>query len=437
MIIAMLWRFYNLIKYSQLEYNNSLKNIYIVIRWTLFRGEMSSFIFAVLLGPYLYELYLNHGFMESQIAIIYVSGIISSTIFFPAKDIITAKLGRCKTAAVFCVLYIISCLLTVCPQYGVLILGRVIAGLTNSILFSTLESWCAYEHLEHFDFPKEWLPITFSHVAFGSSIVAVLAGFLADVTVRWLSLGSVAPFLLAVPVFMGSIACLLLFWNENFSEKKEISLQDIQRSCREGLKQILQNVDLFLVGTIQSLFETVLFVFVFMWTPTLDAFHVVPLGIAFASFMVCFLLGGIVCDYLISKMGFTMTRLLVVVSSCSSIVFVMVAYTVSNKYTTRYTLKILIYFQVFELLCGFYFSIMRVLREKILPGEHRLSITNWFRVPLTLLSSMVLIFFHTASGGTSEIFYFCAMMMFFSFVCSLCFAWNLNRSEQKGNIAGM
>lgn len=364
-------------------------------------------------------------------AIIYVCGIISSAVFFPAKDFITAKLGRRKTAAVFCVLYIISCLLTVSPLYEVLILGRCIAGLTNSILFSTLESWCVHEHLENFDFPKEWLPITFSHVAFGSSIAAVLAGFMADIAARWLSLGPVAPFLLAVPVFVGSIVCLLLLWNENFSEKKEISQESIQRSCSEGLKQILHNMDVFLVGTIQSLFESVLFVFVFVWTPALDIFHDVPLGIAFASFMVCFLLGGIVCDYLISKVGFTMTRLLVVVSASSSVVFVVAAYTAWNQNTTLYRLKMLICLQVFELLCGFYFSIMRVLREKVLPDEHRLSITNWFRVPLTLLSSLALIFLHSPSGGTSEIFLFCALMMFFAFVCSFYFAGNSRENDNS------
>lgn len=347
------------------------------------------------------------------------------------KDLITAKLGRRKTAAVFCVLYIVSCLLTVFPQYGVLILGRCIAGLTNSILFSTLESWCVHEHLENFDFPKEWLPITFSHVAFGSSIAAVLAGFLADIAARWMSLGPVAPFLLAVPVFVGSIACLFLLWNENFNEKKEITQHDIQRSCSEGLKQILQNVDVFLVGTIQSLFESVLFVFVFMWTPALDVFHDIPLGVAFASFMVCFLLGGIVCDYLIGKVGYTMTRLLVVISASSSVVFAVAAYFAWNKNATFYRLKMLLCLQIFELLCGFYFPIMRVLREKVLPEDQRLSITNWFRVPLTLLSSLALLFLHSTSGGTSEIFLFCALMMFCAFVCSFRFAGHLRRTEQN------
>lgn len=285
-----------------------------------------------------------------------------------------------------------------------------------------------HEHLENFDFPKEWLPITFSHVAFGSSMVAVIAGFLADIAARWLSFGPVAPFVLAVPVFIASIACLLVFWNENFSEKKEISQEAIKKSCGEGLKTILQNVDLFLVGAIQSLFESVLFVFVFIWTPALDVYRNISLGVAFASFMVCFLLGGIICDYLIAKVGYTMTRMLAVISASASAVFVIAAYIVwaSSVGDTFYRFKMLLCLQVFEFLCGFYFPIMRVLREKVLPEEHRLSITNWFRVPLTVLSSLFLLFFHdtSAHGGIPEIFLFCALLMAVAFACSFRFAGN-------------
>ena len=375
--------------------------------------------------------------MQTQVAIIYICGLISSAVFFPAKDFITARLGRRKTAAVFCLLYILSCVLTAFPKYGILIIGRCIAGLANTILFSTLESWCVHEHVENYDFPKEWIPITFSHVAFGSSIAAVAAGFLADISARWLSFGPVAPFLLAIPVFIASIACLFIFWNENFNEKKEISRADIQRSCSDGLKQILQNTDIFLIGTIQSLFESVLFVFVFMWTPALDVFRDahIPLGIAFASFMVCFLLGGIVCDYLIGKVGYTITRVLVVISAASAIVFVVAAYVAWNQGAALYRLKMLVCLQAFELLCGFYFPIMRVLREKVLPKDHLLSITNWFRVPLTLLSSLALLFLHSASGGTPEIFLLCAFMMLCAFGCSFRFVGRSDRTEQgEGNL---
>lgn len=371
-------------------------------------------------------------------AVIYISGIISSAVFFPAKDIVTAKLGRRKTSVVFCGLYILSCLLILFRRsYGVLVLGRCIAGMTNSILFSTLESWCVHEHLENYDFPKEWLPITFSHVAFGSSIVAVVAGVLADIFARWLSLGPMSPFILAIPVFLASIVCLSILWTENFSEEREISQKAVQKSCTEGLKTIMQNVDLFLVGAVQSLFESVVFVFVFIWTPALSLEADVPLGVAFASFMVCFLMGGIICDYLIARMGYTTTRLLLVISASASAVFAIASYVPTGP-KAHGILLMLLCLQVFEFLCGFYFPIMRVLREKILPDEHRLSITNWFRVPLTVTSSMALLVLHDDSDdrGVPETLLLCAGMMALAFGCSLRFAGNLRTAEDSQEETG-
>lgn len=373
-------------------------------------------------GPYLYRLYHYYGYVEGQVAIIYVSGLVSSALFFPAKDAIANKLGRRKTAVLFCLLYAVSCLATFSSNYGVLLIGRCIAGMANTILFSTLETWYVHEHIEGYDFPKEWIPMTFSRIAFGSSILAVVGGVFADVVARWLMLGPVSPFLLAIPTFLVAPVLILILWKENFGPTEVISRKKIQVSCSEGLRTIVQNVDIFLIGTIQSLFESALFVFVFIWTPALDIFHNIPLGIAFASFMVCYLIGSIVCDYFITKLGYPMTRLLVVVSGSASLLFFIAAWFAEDKTATLYRLQMLVCLQLFELICGFYFPIMRVLREKVLPEEHRLSIINWFRVPLTIVSSTTLLLFHDTSGGIPQIFMFCGILMAVAFVCSFRFA---------------
>ncbi len=125
-----------------------------------------------------------------------------------------------------------------------------------------------------------------------------------------------------------------------------------------------------------------------------------------------------------------MTSLLVVISASSSAVFAIAAYVAWDPNSSLYRLKMLLCLQVFELLCGFYFPIMRVLREKVLPKDHLMSITNWLRVPLTLLSSLALLFLHSASGGTPEIFLFCAFMMLCAFGCSFRF---VGRTERNGD----
>lgn len=49
-----------------------------------------------------------------------------------------------------------------------------------------------------------------------------------------------------------------------------------------------------LLGIVQSLFESAMYIFVFMWTPTLEAgvAHDIPHGVVFATFMVSIMVGS-------------------------------------------------------------------------------------------------------------------------------------------------
>ena len=392
------------------------------------------FYFVVVLGdwlqgPYLYRLYHYHGYMETQVAVIYVSGMVSSALVFPAKDLIANRFGRRSTVVGFCLLYALSCLATAIPNYGVLLIGRCLAGLSNTMIFSALEAWYVHQHTQHFDFPAEWIQVTFSHVAFGSSIAAIVAGILADVFVRWFSLGPVSPFIAACPVLVAALVPMLKLWDENAGEKQSITVREFRKASFEGLKTIVQNVQIFLIGTIQSLFESVVFVFVFLWTPALDIYHNLPLGITFASFMTCFLVGSLVCDYLIAKNMFPKTLMLVFVTSAATIVFLVAAYFASDKTATLYRLRMLICLQLFELLCGYYFPILRTLRESVVPREVQLSTVNWFRVPLTLFSSLALLSLQGATGGPPEIFLFCAGGMFLATAASVVLAYLSHKSS--------
>ena len=374
-------------------------------------------------GPYLYRLYHWHGFMETQVAVVYVSGMVSSALVFPAKDVIANRYGRRTTVVAFCLLYALSCLATAVPNYGVLLIGRCLSGLSNTVVFSALESWYVHEHTVRFDFPTEWIPVTFGHVAFGSSIAAIVAGVLADVFARWFSFGPVSPFIVACPILLLAGGSIAASWEENCGEKQTVSMKEFRKAAFEGLRVIVRNGRIFLIGTVQSLFESVVFVFVFLWTPALDVYHDLPLGIAFASFMTCFLVGSLVCDYLITNNRFPKTQMLVAVTSCATVVFLVAAYFASDKTAPLYRLRMLVCLQLFELLCGLYFPILRTLRESEVPREVQLSTVNWFRVPLTLFSSLALLSLQGATGGPPEIFLFCAAGMLLATAASVSLAF--------------
>ena len=78
---------------------------------------------------------------------------------------------------------------------------------------------------------------------------------------------------------------------------------------------------------------------------------------------------------------------------------------------------------------------MREIRKEILPEDHRMSIINWFRVPLTLVSALVLLMFHDTSGGLSEILLFCGVLMAIALLSSLRFTRQHSDEQQDEGVA--
>ena len=140
-------------------------------------------------------------------------------------------------AQIFCLLYTFCCLTKLSANYSVLMLGRVLGGISTSMLFSTFEAWYVYEHVDHHDFPTDWIGVTFSKTTFWNGLLAIFAGIMANLFAETLGYGPVAPFVLAIAPL---IICGLLvtqFWPENYGNQKVKCLV----SCGEGLRHIISD----------------------------------------------------------------------------------------------------------------------------------------------------------------------------------------------------
>lgn len=54
--------------------------------------------------------------------------------------------GRKRACVTYCITYILSCITKHSPLYQVLMLGRILGGISTSLLFSAFESWLVAEH---------------------------------------------------------------------------------------------------------------------------------------------------------------------------------------------------------------------------------------------------------------------------------------------------
>ncbi len=119
------------------------------LQWKFFSAYFLAILGDWLQGPYVYQLYSHYGFAEHTIALLFLTGFGSSSTFGTFTGPLADKFGRKKMTLVFCVLYAICCAIKFSPNFWVLLSGRIIGGVSTSLLFSVFESWYVAQHLEH------------------------------------------------------------------------------------------------------------------------------------------------------------------------------------------------------------------------------------------------------------------------------------------------
>lgn len=127
-------------------------------------------------APYLYYLYNSYGFLEYQIAILYVCGFVTNIGF----SLICAYLAERMERKLLCTTYVgvcaISCAMKFSTNYGVLLVSRVADGIAAALLTVPFQDWYVHEHVVKHDFPREWIPVTFRYAAMLSGYLAIGAG---------------------------------------------------------------------------------------------------------------------------------------------------------------------------------------------------------------------------------------------------------------------
>ncbi|XP_066934895.1 molybdate-anion transporter-like [Clytia hemisphaerica] len=388
-----------------------------------FRVYFLALLAEWLQGPYLYKLYHDYGFVDPFIGIIYVCGFVSSIVFGTYTGILTDRLGRKKVCVLFTILYSICCFTKLSRNFFVLCLGRVLGGVSTSLLFSAFDSWYMFEHTQAYQFPTEWMDVTFSKATFYNSVIAITAGFIANLLSEWLQFGPVAPFLFAIPFLVVAGALIQVTWSENHGRSGQAC-----KGCFEGLRLIVMNRGIFLIGAVQAMFESVMYIFVFLWTPVLLPAEP-PLGVVFASFMCSIWIGGSLFEHLVARKYKTTTIVCFVVYG---VMFANggAAFASANHPRTSYLL-----FLVIELLCGIYFPAMGYLRTKVLPAAHHAVIMNWFRVPLNVIASIVLLVLHDSHSphGITQMFTLCACLLMVGGLFATLLKFTVNDNEMDAN----
>lgn len=286
-----------------------------------------------------------------------------------------------------------------------LFFGRVLGGISTSILFSAFESWLI-SSANSAALADSDLSRIMGRASLINGCVATGAGVVSNQLVSSThDFGS--PFVLS-----GSILALAWFviagsWTENYGSNGAearaqssgiFQLKRLSQAwgiARKGVLQFLETELVFklrldkvllVLGLTQTCFEGSMYLFVFLWVPSLQevtrSLNVLPLGYIFSAFMISMMLGSLLytatTSYLLTTKpsgSSTNENSLVLHAKLSSLVcaasgLALVASVASTDEKVRFWC-----FCAFEACVGMYYPVQGMLRGTLISNEHRATVS--------------------------------------------------------------
>jgi len=346
------------------------------------RTYLSVYLMAMaadwLQGPHVYALYESYGMSTIQIQELFVAGFGSSLVFGTFVGSLADRFGRRFNCIIYGITYAIGCITKHFPIYEVLMAGRLLAGLSTSILYSAFESWAVCEHHSR-GFGDDLLSHLFAHATVGNSLAAIFAGIVAQIAADFY--GFVAPFDVSMVVLLLMTVTTVMTWTENYGDTSSKT----NGNLKLAVSHIVSNRKVFCLGAIQGLFEGAMYTWVLEWTPALSSPNsgAIPHGIIFTGFMLSVMIGSTAFKLLSHK--YTVESLMRPVLFVSALALLVPVFFEGNQ------LYIYSAFLVFEFCVGIFWPAMCTMRGKYVPEETRSTVMNFFRIPLNLIVVTILL----------------------------------------------
>ena len=260
-------------------------------------------------GPYAYTLYKDQlHFPEQTCAALFTTGFLSAGLcgFFVGS--LADRHGRRLACLVFCSSYgLASLLITLSDSLPILFAGRMVSGFATSLLYCAFDSWMVTEwNRRGFGAGSgvggaggvggvggESLGSMYASMSTLTGVVAIAAGIVSE----WL-VGATgtkrAPFVASAACLGLAFAMIWNLWTENYGDNNHdtnpassaSSAKDPEDQQQQPLQAhllthtarfastlrlILRNKAVLYLGLASNLFEGTMYLFVFFWSPALEA----------------------------------------------------------------------------------------------------------------------------------------------------------------------
>lgn len=341
-------------------------------------------------GPFLYSLYREeHGVSSALVSTLFTTGFVSGALSAYFTGTLADKHGRKRACLFFCGTYALSCILTMIPSLPLLFLGRVLGGISTSLLFSVFESWMVTDfHARKLASKGGDLSRTFGLMSTLNSVVAIVSGVFSEWIVSTAGTRK-APFA-AAALLLGTASWVIATqWDENYGDSAQNKAGE-QQTSKPKLWDMLKDPRIVCLGLASTMFEGSMYLFVFFWGPALTSARKyeaasgavtatggLPYGIIFASFMASVLAASLLFNIAMDRKLLKYTYLLIGILGIADMLF----YLLEQPRSEQMSFWL---FCLFEACVGVYWPCMGYLKGQLIEDGLRAQLYSILRVPLNV-----------------------------------------------------
>ncbi|KAK7959612.1 uncharacterized protein PG986_004466 [Apiospora aurea] len=425
-------------------------------RWLFLRVYLLVMGSEWLQGPYMYTFLKDEkNYSDRTVALLYMAAYISAAISAPLTGYLADRIGRRTACLAYCAVHSLASLSVLSSALGVILAGRILAGVGTTLLWSVFESWMVAEYNARGGFGGEegkrrrLLPLSamYGVMTTYNCTTAILAGLVAHCVV--LALGSKTHlFILALILDSTAAVIILRTWTENrggaggnnqLQQPHDDSSTKEVESLGDRLLDSLKNVRVWVLSLVSCCFEGTIFLFMYYWPGSMQVAHdhhgntdsgatpghQLPFGVIFASFMAIMVLGALLFDILMTRQQhgntgsdddstttlhqrYLPTGLLTAALLLGGLGFLGAAFFAHHE------TPLLCAFLLLEAGNGLYVPSMGYQRSQVVSDARRASVYGFMNMPLFVFVALALV---TTNGGQVDdhrhiVFVLCAVLLF-------------------------
>ena len=149
------------------------------------RSYLVVFVFVMLAdwlqGTHMYTLYTKYQQENAAVSVgaLFFTGFLAAGLLGTFTGPFVDRYGQKRACLVYVALELLINSLEHFNSMSLLLVGRVLGGVSTSLLFSAFEAWMVTEHRRR-GFPEEWIGLTFGRCAVWNGATAIVAGVAAQ-----------------------------------------------------------------------------------------------------------------------------------------------------------------------------------------------------------------------------------------------------------------